>query len=306
MTNTEIMKNIRNLILTLFLGLTYHVGFSQTLTNQPQVICEGETRPYRVDWQAPDGPDGTPGATYTWSVITAGFTGTITPNQSPGGFNNHILINWGTTPPGTYFVQVIETNNGCPSAPITLEVQIMPLITPETDFTYTTPVCANNANLIPVPDAGFTTGGTYSSTSGLTINATTGEIDVATSTPGTYVVTYSVAASGCQLAGSSTFSVTINNTITPETDFTYTTPVCANNANLLPVPDAGFTTGGTYSSTSGLTINATTGEIDVATSTPGTYVVTYAVASSGCQLAGSSTFSVVINPLPTTSPIFHD
>jgi hypothetical protein len=108
------------------------------------------------------------------------------------------------------------------------------------------------------------------------------------------------------LAGSSTFSVTINSTITPVTGFTYPTPVCANNANITPSPNVGFTAGGSYSSTAGLAINATTGEINVVSSAPGTYVVTYTVAASGCQLLGSSTFSVTISPVPTTSLIFHD
>jgi methionine-rich copper-binding protein CopC len=295
------MKKLIKITVTLLVLITGQIGFAQTLTNNPQIICEGETRPYRVDWQAPDGPDGTVGSTYVWSVITGGFAGVITTNQSPGGFNNHIVINWGATPPGTYTIQVIETNNGCPSAPITLDVQILPAITPVTGFSYTTPVCSNNANLLPSPDPGFTAGGTYSSTAGLVINGTTGEIDVAASTPGTYVITYAVSASGCQLAGSSTFSVTINSTITPVTGFSYTTPVCSNNANILPSPDPGFTAGGTYSSTAGLVINGTTGEIDVAASTPGTYVITYAVSASGCQLAGSSTFSVTINS--TITPV---
>ncbi|HRG58804.1 MAG TPA: hypothetical protein PK323_07570, partial [Bacteroidia bacterium] len=167
------MKNSLVGKLTFLLLLISKLGFSQTLTNQPQIICQGETRPYRVDWQAPDGPDGTVGSTYVWSVITGGFAGTITTNQSPGGFNNHIVINWGATPPGLYQVQVIETNNGCASAPVTLDVQIMPNITPVTGITYTTPVCSNNANLLPTTAPGFTAGGTYSSTAGLVINAST-------------------------------------------------------------------------------------------------------------------------------------
>ncbi len=179
------MKKLLKLTATLLVLLTANVGLAQTLTINPQVICQGETRPYRVDWQAPDGVDGTLGSTYAWSVITGGFVGVITTNQSPGGFNNQISINWGATPPGVYTVQVIETNNGCPSPAITLDVQILPAITPVTNFTYTSPVCANNANILPTPDPGFTTGGTYSSTVGLTINASTGEIDVAASTPGT-------------------------------------------------------------------------------------------------------------------------
>ena len=203
------MKKLLKLTATLLVLLTGNMGFAQTLTNNPQVICQGETRPYRVDWQAPDGVDGTVGSSYTWSVITGGFLGTIITNQSPGGFNNQIIINWGATPPGIYTVQVIETNNSCPSPAITLDVQILPTITPVTGFTYTTPVCANNANILPITAPGFTAGGTYTSTAGLVINATTGEIDVAASTPATYTVTYATAASGCQVAGSSTFGVDI-------------------------------------------------------------------------------------------------
>ncbi|MCZ2249701.1 MAG: hypothetical protein LC111_13170, partial [Bacteroidia bacterium] len=145
MTKIYPMDTFKKILLLLILSLAFKIGYSQTLTTQPQIICEGEIRPYRVDWQAPDGPDGTPGSTYTWSVITPGFTGTIIPNQSPGGFNNHIIVDWGTTPPGTYYLQVIETSNGCSSAPITLEVQIMPSVTPVTGFSYTSPVCSNNA-----------------------------------------------------------------------------------------------------------------------------------------------------------------
>ncbi|MBK7308306.1 MAG: hypothetical protein IPI88_15650 [Chitinophagaceae bacterium] len=45
-----------------------------------------------------------------------------------------------------------------------------------------------------LPETG-TAGGTYSSTAGLTINAATGDVTLATSTPGTYTVTYTIAAS---------------------------------------------------------------------------------------------------------------
>jgi hypothetical protein len=190
----------------------------------------------------------------------------------------------------------------------TFSVTIDASITPVTNFTYPTPVCATNANITPTGASGFTVGGTYSSSpAGLVIDATTGEINVAGSTPGTYTVTYSTLASGCTLAGSSTFSVTIDASITPVTNFTYPTPVCATNANITPTGASGFTVGGTYSSSpAGLVIDATTGEINVAGSTPGTYTVTYSTLTSGCTLAGSSTFSVTITPTPTTSPIFHD
>jgi hypothetical protein len=296
-----------SLLIGIFLiALPYKVEAQVPSQNtDPQVLCFGTIEPYCVDCPSAD-PSGTPGSTYTWSIISGTFTGNIDTNPSFPS-SNHIIIDWGTTAPGNYVLQVIEENaDGCQGAPRTLNIQILPAITPVTSFTYTTPVCANEPNLLPVTSTGFTTGGTYSSTTGLSINAATGEINVAASTPGTYTVTYAVTASGCQIAGNSTFSVTINNTITPVTSFTYTTPVCANEPNLLPVTPTGFTTGGTYSSTTGLSINAATGEINVAASTPGTYTVTYAVTASGCQIAGNSTTDIIVTPLPSTSPIFHD
>lgn len=70
---------------------------AQTDDSNPQVICEGLVKPYRVDYLEGGGA-GTPGSTYTWTVLTAGFTGNIVTNQGPSGSSNAILIVWGTTP----------------------------------------------------------------------------------------------------------------------------------------------------------------------------------------------------------------
>ena len=82
--------------------------------------------------------------------------------------------------------------------------------------------------------SGFTTGGTFSSNAGLSINAGTGDINVGASTPGSYTVTHNIPASGCQLAGSNTANININPTITPVTGFSYTSPVCSNAGNQSP------------------------------------------------------------------------
>jgi trimeric autotransporter adhesin len=59
--------------------------------------------------------------------------------------------------------------------------------------------------------------------------------------------------------------------------------------------------GGTFSSTAGLTINSSTGELNPSTSTPGTYTVQYQIAGgSGCSAVNTST-SVVIRSSPVTS-----
>lgn len=88
------------------------------------------------------------------------------------------------------------------------------------------------------------------------------------------------------------------------TAFSYTTPVCINDVNPSVITTSGFTTGGIYSSTTGLSINAATGNIDLATSMPGTYTVTYSVLANLaiCQNASSSTFIIEINPLPSIVP----
>jgi hypothetical protein len=183
-----------------------------------------------------------------------------------------------------------------------------------TGFSYATPLCNNGTNPSPTFVSGYTPGGTFSANSvNLAINPSTGLINLASSSPGTYLITYSVDASSCRPAGSSTFSFTINPSITPVTGFTYTTPVCKNGVNPLVIPGSGFTSGGFYSYIAipsglptGLSFNTSNGAINLASSTAGTYTVTYSVGASGCRLAGNSTFTITINPLPTISPIYHD
>ncbi|MEW5677562.1 hypothetical protein ABGT15_14725, partial [Flavobacterium enshiense] len=104
---------------------------------------------------------------------------------------------------------------------------------------------------------------------------------------------------GCAPAATATGTITVNSAIVPVTGFSYPTPVCQNAANPTPTGVAGFTTGGTYSSTAGLVfVSTSTGEIDLAASTPGTYTVTYTYPASACGVAGSSPFNITITGLP--------
>jgi hypothetical protein len=100
--------------------------------------------------------------------------------------------------------------------------------------------------------------------------------------------------------------VTVIASVVPVTNFTYTPRVCSTDPDISPSPNSGFTIGGAFSSTAGLSINSSTGLIDVSASTPGTYTITYSILAGGCNPAGSSTFSVTIDPLPTTTSIYHD
>jgi gliding motility-associated-like protein len=127
-------------------------------------------------------------------------------------------------------------------------------------------------------------------------------INLATSTPGPYTITYASNANvpSCLVGGSNTFSIVINPVITPVTGFSYNTPFCSNDGVNLQSPTltTGFTSGGTFTSTTGLSIDGTTGVINLQSSTAGTYTITYTVPANTatCQVAGSSTAQVMIIP----------
>jgi hypothetical protein len=93
-------------------------------------------------------------------------------------------------------------------------ITVSPSTTPLTGFSYTPEVCEDDANQTPTTLPGFTAGGSYSAPAGLIINSSNGEVNVAASTPGTYTITYSVPAAGCNPAASGTFNITIQATPT--------------------------------------------------------------------------------------------
>lgn len=154
--------------------------------------------------------------------------------------------------------------------------------------------CTGSSN--PIPSV-TTTGGTFSGSAGLNfVSTSTGEINLATTADGTYTVTYSQTGP-CPSSTNQTITVTS----APDASFTYSASTfCAGGTNPFPVFGAGAGAG-TFSSTAGLTINSGTGEINLATSTPGTYTVTNAIAASGSCAASSDTYDVTINPKPTAT-----
>lgn len=132
----------------------------------------------------------------------------------------------------------------------------------------------------------------------LVINSTTGEINLSASTLGTYTVTYdTTGATGSICPATSTQSVQLVNT-----NFNYPTNVC--NASGSPtISPANFISGqgGTFtiSPTSGLTINATSGVLSPASSTAGTYAITYTIGSNSTTKNVTSTN--LLNPSTTTN-----
>ena len=257
-----------------------------TITQLPEAAISYVGSPYCTNNTTPQNVifTGTTGGSYTSTtgINLNGISGAINPSLSAEG---NYTINY-----------LIPAAGGCADVNATATVTIVKSIFPITDFSYVSPVCSNGTNPIPVPITNFTTGGIYSSTTGLNVDANNGTINLTNSTPGTYSVTYAIAASGCVIAKSDTSIITINPTITPVTEFSYLIPSCVDETTPNPITLNGFTQGGTFSSQpEGLILNASNGGITLLTSNQGTYTVTYSVASEGCSLAGNNTEEVIIN-----------
>ncbi|HPI11010.1 MAG TPA: T9SS type A sorting domain-containing protein [Catalimonadaceae bacterium] len=128
------------------------------------------------------------------------------------------------------------------------------------------------------------------------VNANTGEIDLSASAPGTYSITNLVTPVGACTAVSVSRSITI--TAAPLAGFSYVSNDLCQSANALnasPIFEAGAAAG-TFSTSSGLSLNTTNGIIYVSASTPGNYaVVNTRAATGGCSSLSDTTF-IDINP----------
>ena len=210
-------------------------------------------------------------------------TGAITPGTSNEG--NYIV---------TYTTAV---SGGCGAVTATTSVTINSL--PNAVITYVgNPFCKTLLAAQPVSLFG-TTGGIYSALpAGLAINPVTGAITPGSSTSGSYVVSYTVAAAGGCVAVIATTSVTISDLVSATISYSGA-PFCNSLATAQPVTLLG-TAGGIFSAATGLALDATTGAITPGTSTAGNYTVTYSLASGGCGIV-TTTAPVIITKLPVAT-----
>jgi len=236
-------------------------------------------------------------------LMLTGYTGTVFGWESSldgiswTPFNNPADNYNATNLTATTHYRAKVVNGICSVYSNEVVVTVTPL--PTANISYANaPFCSSNAASEAVTLVG-TTGGVYSSTTGLTIDGATGAIIPSTSTPGAYLVTYTIAAAGgCGVISDDT---TIVITTAPTANISYTgTPFCSSNSVVEAVALVG-TTGGVYNSTIGLTIDASTGGINPSTSTPGSYLVTYTIAAAGGCNAVMATTSVIITALPTAT-----
>ncbi len=186
----------------------------------------------------------------------------------------------GTGSYGKIFVEGTEefsfngdfSNNASANTEITFDYSLTIDSLDDASFSYSkSGYCQSESD--PTPTITGETGGTFSSTSGLALNSTTGQIDLSASTLGNYVVTYTTTAPD-QNSATVNVSITDGDVATFAYTFSFATQ---NDTDISPT-----TTGqsGIFSSTSGLSINASTGLIDVSDSTPGFYTVSYTTNGS--------------------------
>lgn len=195
----------------------------------------------------------------------------------------------------SYWVQAYNPETHCVSERTKITITVTPAPLAVVEFSYINSVCILGNNPAPIIVNGFVWGGTFSASSGLSIDPLTGEIDLSLSSVGTYTVKYTVVTSGCLLGNSDSAVIIITDLATPMISFNYV-EICTKDINAYPVLNNGFVNGGTFSSTSDLPIDASTGEIDVRNSKPGKYVVVYQVEEdhNSCLAAGKFESEVII------------
>jgi gliding motility-associated-like protein len=232
---------------------------------------------------------GTPG------TITAAGASTYIWSDVPATSGPSLSATLTTTT--TYSVTGTDANGCTGTAVGTINVNQLQNAT----FSYNPATVCKTGGSNPSPMlSGTTPGGTFSCTAdaNLSINATTGVIDLANTPLNNYTVTYTTPG---PCPNSSTFDISVVNV--PIADFTLGV-YCQNDVNPIPTYINGGTPGTFTESTGNLKfVNpiTTPGEVNLAASIPGTYNVTNSVGGGGSCPVVTATYSIVINPIPVTT-----
>ncbi|NDP20468.1 MAG: hypothetical protein GZ091_05260 [Paludibacter sp.] len=267
--------------LLLTVNLTAVKAVDPSIPGDYSVCLTGISEPYRVTDVA--------SSTFTWSILS-GVSGTDWTLTSTSSNNNTIKVLWKT--PGTYTLQVIETNsNSCSGGPMTIQVTVNALPT----VTVNSPtVCAGTAATITATPGAV---GTYNYV--WTVPATVtdpGNVANFTSTvAGTYSVVITNTATTCSSASASG-TVTVN----PLPTVTVNSPtVCAGTAATITATPGAV---GTYNYVWTVPPTVTDpGNVANFTSTvAGTYSVVITNTATTC-FSASASGTVTVNPLPTVT-----
>ena len=135
------------------------------------------------------------------------------------------------------------------------------------------------------PSSATPPGGTFEAEPlGLNINSSTGVVTPVGSTPQAYTISYTVSGVTSQ------FALTINNV--EQSTFSYSASSFQKIGIATPTLASGTTAGGSFSASTGITINNSTGVIDLAASTiGGPYTITYTTPGT-CSTFSTFTLSI--------------
>ena len=140
---------------------------------------------------------------------------------------------------------------------------------PSTQISYNQTSFCRNAGTNPLATIQGTTGGSFSaSPTGLSLNSSTGEINLSASSPGTYTITYTFTG------GTASTSINLSNRAT--VGLTYPQSSLCGGDLSAPLPQISGASGGRFfASPSGLALDSVTGAINPSVSQPGNYTLSY-------------------------------
>lgn len=188
----------------------------------------------------------------------------------------------------TSYAAIVTNGCGSDTAIYTVSVTTLPIAT----FSFSSSsYCQNGFNPFPTFTGGAISG-IFTSSAGLSVNANTGELNLSNSLPGTYTITNTIESPPCS-AVAATAIITI--TAFPATTFSYAENLYCQSEN---DPSPTYSNGGVagaFTSTTGLSIDANTGQIDLSASTSGNYTVTNTIAATGGCPTVVSTESITLS-----------
>lgn len=232
------------------------------------------------------------------SPTISGFAGG-TFSSSPVGIamNSNGTINLATSSSGAYTI-TYTTHGTCPNVTsVPMSIGSSPTVNAIADQTVCTGGSFNAINFSGSLGSVFnwTNGNTVI---GLAASGTGNIASFTSAATGVSTVTVTPITGSC-IGTSRTFTLTSN--AIQATSLVYSQPsFCATETN--PSPTTTGPIGGTYSSfPAGLSINSLSGLVNLATSTAGTYTITYTVNGVGC--ATNSTTQLTVGTNPTVNAI---
>jgi gliding motility-associated-like protein len=175
------------------------------------------------------------------------------------------------------------------------------IVLPTANINYAgAPFCTSTpgTSAVTLTGTGTFSGGTYSATpsTGLVLNASTGAISTAGSTPGNYTVKYTLPGSGGCPGVVATTNITVTAKVTAFISYPASSYCTSAPPQGVTLTGTGAFMGGIFSAApSGLSIDSATGIITPSASTAGSYIITYFIpGANGCGNVSVTASSITI------------